>query len=440
MEVFYKLLAILISSTILINAYFIKRVVGTWLFPACVFSLFWFAYTFFPLVILFEVPITLLPLTFITLCVIIFSWTAAFFNWKKALEVNKLKPHSSLIYDNVFLRKFLFFSILFSLAAVLAQISSQDISLYNLLTSPLESAAKYMSLKYTGELKYTFFSPLSLIFSYISILIGGLIYGSSRLRKRKRIALLSFLPSILIIVTQGAKGLLFLSLFLFLGGIMVTKIYNSSFDLFNRKNIFSSIKASLILFVFLVIGFMSRGLYNITNFGVLLFSLRRLFASYMLTHLYAFSDWFSAYLGIPTDLNYDVSNNYFGFYTFYFIGKKIVPKEKLIHGVYGEYFKYQDIIKSNIYTVFRGLIMDFGIFGAFFFLFIMGLFTHLVFYIFLLRKRPVISTALIIFIIGYFYISFIVSLFTWDIIIFSFLFFVAVLFINRYKFVFKKSN
>lgn len=437
MDLFYKILAILLSTSILINAYFIKRVVGTWLFPACIFSLFWFAYIFFPLIILFEIPVNIFSILFLILCVIAFSWTSAFFNWNQALEMNKKKEHSSLIYDTKFLRKVLCFSIIVSVLCTIKQVMAQGFSITEIVSSPLTVSGKYMKMKYFSELNKTVYSMIGLVFSYISVLVGGLVYGSTLDRKRKWLSLLSFLPALVVIVIQGAKGLLFLSLFLFLGSVLVTKLYNNDFLLFNKKNIIKIIKSGAILFIFLIISFLSRGLKNIESFSVLVAHMRRLFASYMLTHIYAFSDWFTAYFGGDTQLEYDTSNNFYGLYTFNFFTKTFADKDKLVMGTYGEYFKYQDIIKSNIYTMFRGLIMDFGILGAIAFIVVNGLFIHLIFNIFLVYKKPVVTTALVVFMIGYFYMSFLISLLTWKITVFAFMLFILILFLNKYKFVIK---
>ena len=67
---FDKCLALSFSLMILGQAYLVRRYVGTWLFPACLFGLFWFGYTFVPLAILFWVPAEPYAIAFIFLCTV----------------------------------------------------------------------------------------------------------------------------------------------------------------------------------------------------------------------------------------------------------------------------------------------------------------------------------------------------------------------------------
>lgn len=440
MEIFYKILAIIFSVAILGNVYIIKRIIGTWLFPGCLFSIFWFAYTFFPLVILFEVPINPLGTGFITICVILFSWTSVYIDWEKGFKLNANKPPAKELYDTRLLKRVLTFAILFSIYCTIKQVMAQGITFSEIIFEPLRTSGKYAGKRYSLALNNTIYYVFSLVFAYISTLVGGLVMGSTQSKKIKRLCLLSLLPSIFIMFTQGAKGLLFLTLFFFLGSLLVTKFHNKDFKLFNYKNNIKILKLMLLMFVILIFSFKSRGMQNISDLTVLISKLRRSFSSYMFTHLYGFSDWFSAYLGQKSSIDYDVSNNYFGFYTFNFFTKYFVSKDNLIRGTYGEYFKYQDFMQSNIYTFFRGLIMDFGVLGAIIFIVINGILLHIFFYIFLKNKKPIFSTAILVFSIGYFYMSFLISLLTWNIIIFAFILFILILTINKYKLVISKND
>jgi oligosaccharide repeat unit polymerase len=439
-EVFYKILSVIISLGMIVNGYVIKKEQGTWLTPSGIFSLFWFIFTFLPLIILVEIPVNPLAVLFITVSVILFSWTSFFFRWNKAFELNKQKLAAHKIFDTKFLRFALWFSIIVATYSTIAQVLAQGFTLGEMINHPLLTSGKYTQLRYEENIKGTIFNGLSTLFSYLGVLIAGLIFGSSLRKKIKRLSLLCFLPPILIMFTQGAKGLLFLALFFFLGSLMVSSFYNNKVKLFNFKNNAKIFKVSLLIFVGLYFSFLSRGLQNVSDFGVLVNRLRRLFGSYMFAHLYSFSDWFTSYLGGDTGIVYDTSNNYFGFYTYYFLGKYFVPKEELIIGTYDEYYIFEDILQSNIYTIFRGLIQDFTLIGALIFITINGFLLHLIFYQFLIKKKPIISAAFCVFMLGYIYNSLYISLLTWNIPIVLFVFFVIVLYINKYKLVFKGRN
>ena len=439
-EIFHKIVSILISLAMLVNAYFIKRLVGTWLTPGGIFSLFWFVFTFAPLVLLFDVPINPIAVLFIAICVVLFSWTFCFFKWKKAFALNIEKPKASEAYDTPFMRLFFKLSMFIAVFSTIAQVMAQGFTLEDIFLHPLATSGKYTAMRYDEEIKSTIFNTLGNVFSYVAVLIGGLLFGSVVRKKRKIKALLCFLPAILIMFTQGAKGLLFLALFLFIGSLLITSLFNNKLNLFKFKNNVKVFKVTALLFVMLYFSFMSRGLHQVTDKVFLFNKLRQMFASYALGHLYAFSDWLTAYLGGVTELVYDVKNNFVGFYTFYFIGKKLVPQDELIMGTYGEYFKYENLLQSNIYTIFRGLIQDFTIPGAIIFIIVNGFLLHLVFYQFLIKKKPAITAAILIFMIGHFYNSLYISFLTWNIPVFLFVVFAVVLYLNKYKFVFNKKK
>jgi len=439
-EYFNKLLSILISLGMYYNGYAIKKEQGTWLTPSGIFSLFWFIFTFVPLIILMEVPVNPLAILFITVSVILFSWTSFFFRWNKAFKLNNYKQYANIIYDTKFLRIVLWSSICIASYSTIAQVLAQGFTVSDLINHPLLTSGKYTQMRYEEKLKGTIFNSLSTLFSYLGVLVGGLVFGSSLKKKTKRLALLCFLPPILIMFTQGAKGLLFLAIFFFLGSLMVASFFNKKIKLFNSKNVVKIFKISILVFVGLYFSFLSRGLQNVSNFGILFNRLRRLFGSYTMAHLYAFSDWFTAYLGGKTDIVYDITNNYFGFYTFYFFGKHFVRKEDLIMGTYQEYYIFEDVLQSNIYTIFRGFIQDYTLVGALFFIIINGFILNLIFYQFLIKQKPVVTSAICVFMIGYIYNTLYISLLTWNITIIVFIIFTTILYVNNHKFVFNKEK
>ncbi|MES2417293.1 MAG: O-antigen polymerase [Bacteroidota bacterium] len=438
MEVFEKIVAIGYSLIILLNAVYLRRLVGTWLFPGCLFALFWFFYTFFPLVVLFEVPVNPNAIGFITMAVLLFSSTFLLFDWKKAFQDNLNKPDPALVFNTKFLRLTLIIAILISLFSSVMHVLAQDFGLIELITNPIGVASKFANSRYEETLNYTVFGPISLLFSNISVIIGGLIFGSVSAKKNKKV-LFAFLPSAIILLTQSSKGLFFLSVFLFLGGLLVTKVFLNKLSFFNFKVVRNVFFIMLIFIILLALSFLSRGLQGIDDTTVLLENFRILFSSYFFTHIYGFSDWFTAYTGGNAQFSYDVSNYHFGFYTLTAFFKMLGTDKVTSAGVYDEFFMYKELLESNIYTIFRGLIMDFGLLGALVFMLLNGYLLNLMYYIFLRRTRPIMTVVLMIFMVGYFYISFIISLLTWVIIPFTFLICYLILKFNSYNFVLKPT-
>lgn len=440
MDVLFKILAIIVCFFILGNAYAIKRVIGTWFFPGTLFSLFWFAFLFFPLILLWGEPVNILSILFIVFCVILFSWSSVFFDWNRAYVLNKEKVGASFGYNTKLMRRSQNAFVIISIVSVIFQVLAQGILLEDIFYHPLITAGRYAKLRYAEELIKTNYEMFSLLFSLLSASLGGLIYGAIDNSKKRFITLLkSFVPSFLIMFTQGAKGLFFLTIFLFLGGVMVTLFHKKELLLFKYKTIKRTVKIFILLLGFLCYSLISRGLQYVSDWNYIYNKLIDKVGSYTLTHVYGFSDWFSAYLGMESKLEYNIQNNFYGFYTFNFIAKKFVDKEKLVVGTYDEYF-FIDGMVSNIYTIFRGLIMDFGLIGAIVFMFINGLIIHFIFYLFLINKRPTFTAAIVIYMLAYFYMTFLISLLTWNVTVASFIGLLFILIVNKYKFVVKKVN
>ncbi len=439
MEIIDKIIALIYSILILVNAVCLRKLIGTWLFPGCIFSLFWFFYTFFPLAVLFEVPVNPNAIGFIAIAVVLFSSSFLLFNWKRAFEDNLYKPNPALLFNTKFLKLTLLSAVLISLFSSVMHVLAQGFNLIELIKNPIGVAGEFANARYQETLNYTAFGPISLLFSNISVIIGGLIFGSVSTKNNKKL-LFAFLPSIIILITQSSKGLFFLSVFLFLGGMMVTRLFLNKLTVFSFK-VFKNILLVVVSFiVLLALSFLSRGLQEVNDTAVLLDNFRILFSSYFFTHVYGFSDWFTAYTGGDAKFSYDLSNYHMGFYTLTAFFKMLGTDKVTSAGVYDEFFTYKNLLESNIYTMFRGMIMDFGLLGALVFMLLNGYFINLIYYIFLRRVNPVMTVVLLIFTLGYFYISFIISLLTWVIIPFTFIICYLILKFNSYHFVIKPTT
>jgi hypothetical protein len=82
-------------------------------------------------------------------------------------------------------------------------------------------------------------------------------------------------------------------------------------------------------------------------------------------------------------------------------------------GVYDEFFEIDGVLITNIYTAFRGLIFDFGLFGSLLFAVLAGLIANLSFYFLLCKRFAVIPVVIFIYMVGLIYQSYLVSSLTW---------------------------
>jgi oligosaccharide repeat unit polymerase len=100
-------------------------------------------------------------------------------------------------------------------------------------------------------------------------------------------------------------------------------------------------------------------------------------------------------------------------------------------GVFDQYYSFGDLFTTNIYTMFRGLILDFGFIGSVLFMLATGFLLHWAFHSMLRNKRPVFTVAVFVFMMGYFYTSFIISVLIWSRIYVTFLLLWIVLRVNK---------
>jgi oligosaccharide repeat unit polymerase len=430
---FEKCLALAFSLMILGQAYWVRRYVGTWLFPACLFGLFWFGYTFIPLAVLFWVPAEPYAIAFIFLCTLAFSLGSLPFGWKTAFERNARKrERAAVVYGSPFLKVVFYLSTLSSLVFLILDLFDQGFSLHDLFFDLYASAASYANLLYSENLDINMFARLSIVCAYLGAILGGFLFPCMPTKTGRRlIVVLSFLPPIFVAVAEGGKGLLLLCVAFFYAGLLVYRASAGTLRLFEKGSIKSLTLYMVILVAIVTISFMSRGLYTIEDNAELINKLISYYASYSFGHIYAFSDWFAFIIGRHSELAYPHESAAHGFYTFTALFKLMGSHKEVPLGVFDEFYSYGDLLTSNIFTMFRGLILDFGFIGSVLFMLATGLLLHLAFHTMLLNGRPVFTVAVFVFAMGYFYNSFIISVLGWNRIYVAFVLLWIVLQINK---------
>jgi oligosaccharide repeat unit polymerase len=415
-----KLVAVGLSLLILAQAYAVKRSVGTWIFPACLFGLFWFLLTFFPLVMLYEVPIDPYAVGYLLLCCIAFSCGALWFNWPLAFAENARKARPSDTYGSRFLVRAFLASTLSAGVLVIANSLAQGVTLRDLVFNLFLSAQLYADLRYSEGLEGTTIERLSIVCAYLGAILGGLRVSCAG--RKKLVVLLAFLPSVLIAIAQSARWHLMLSVALFYAGLLVYRVASGQFKLLQGRLVSLAVPAAILLSI-ISVSFLAKGIASDL--------LSYYFASYSSGHLYAFSDWYAFTLGHHSQLGYAAAEPSYGFYTFATLFKLAGSQRVLPLGVYEDVYFYGEVLSSNVYTMFRGLILDFGIVGSLVFMSAVGTMFHGAFRGLLSARRPVFTVAVFIFMVGFFFSSFTVSMFGTNIIYYvTFVLLCAILWAN----------
>jgi len=427
--VFFKLAAFIISTGFILVAWLAKKMVGHWLNPSSIFSLFWSLYTILPLVVAFNAPINPAGIIYILFFNIAFASSVVLFDWKFAFKKNQSKPSANVMFDTKIFHLCFYFVFLVCCISLILGVLEQGFSIAEFFVNPMAFAGKYAGMRYGGELKSNIFSQLGLTTSYIVIVLGGIMYGVCQ-KKKHFVLVLSFLPSILIMALQSAKGLFFFSIFMFAGSLFLVNIYNKSYTLFDTKGLKKIILYGSLVLPVIIMSFLSRGLHESNDLAFIIQKVTKYLVSYSSVHLYAFSDWFSQRYFLFSEFSYRQEQGTLGFYTLMSVFRLLGDTREVPMGIYDEFFFYGDYLKGNLYTVFRGIITDFTLIGSLAFSCFVGFFSNFFFYRLLCTRSSSFYAIFFIFFISISYQTYIISSLTW--ITIPVVFFTLVLFLFVY--------
>jgi oligosaccharide repeat unit polymerase len=413
-----KLLALLFSAMILANAVLVRRIVGTWLFPAVLFSLFWFLFTALPLLVLFTVPVNPWCVLFIWAGTAMFSLSSlVYFDWPAAHRANREKPSPVEYFNTRFLRLVFAGAALLSIPCFFLNMAAQGFQIRDMWSGMFEIATSYALMRYTETLTSNIYAKVGIVLAYVAVTTGGLLFGSARSKRQAALVVAgAFLPALGPMLFESAKGLLFFFIVLFFGGILVTRIFRGQFYVMDRRTLRNVALALAVLVPLTAVSLISRGLYALEDSSDVKAGMTRYLVTYAFGHMYAFSDWFSFRAGFDATVPFAKDPTGYGFYTFMSIFRLAGNTREVPLGIYEDSFVYGDLIVTNIYTIYRGLIMDFGFAGALLYMFVSGFVIHLCYCAMLHARRPVATVVAFIYSIGYTYMSFALSMFTWNVI------------------------
>lgn len=205
--------------------------------------------------------------------------------------------------------------------------------------------------RYTENTSNGLFTQFFLIFSYTAPLLGGLGLSVFTSKRGKLICTASLLPLLFAGLTQGVKMGIITSIFIFISGYYVSSILQGKKIKVKTSTIFNFVLGLVVLFAILLLSMMFRiGKFDLSTFYVVTDK----FVAYAFGHLPAFDLWFDQQSWIPKTLTYG-AKMFLGITNF--LG--ILKREQ------GLYTDFSTISTggsaTNVYTIFRVFIDDFGI-------------------------------------------------------------------------------
>ncbi len=416
MELFERLLALTLSCLMLGLGWVLRRRSGTWATPAALFCGFWFLFSFIPLLVLFYVPVNPLAIGYLFLCCLAFSLPALMTDWGPIQERNATYAEARRDYlagrtiQIVFIGSFCI-SILF----ILLDLFVQGISLSQMVFNFFSSANTYLEKRYESDIKSNLFGQWGLITAYLCVTFGGLLHAqASSSRQRGRILVMLMTPPVLVMLVQSAKGLFFISIAILLGAHLVHRILSDQRPHVDFMALARQAKYLVPVIPLTVLSFLTRGLYALGDTAEVMQRLISYLYSYAFLHIYAFSDWFTFRIGQASLQEYPSEPLTYGFYTFIAVFKLLGSDKFVPGGVYEEYFVFGDMSPGNIYTLYRGLITDFGLAGTLLMMIIFGAIFNAAYIRMLSVRYPTISIAVAFLFVQLLYTSYIISALIWN--------------------------
>lgn len=412
MDALDRTLSFVLSLAILMLALMLRKVTRTWASPACLFTMFWFIFTMVPLLALYFVPVSAIAMAYILLACVAFSLPAFFTNWDRCLRRNaELAPQRQHYLDSGVAKWLFALSGLTSTAFILLDLLVQGISWTEMLFNFFESSNAYLELRYEGDVKVNPFGQWGLIFAYLCVIFGSLVHAATRAPWwRMAVLLLLMMPATLVMLVQAAKGLFFVSIALLLGGHLIYRVAHDIRPHVDGWRLVGKLKYLAVAAPLVLLSFMARGLYELDDSDAVTERLLSSLAAYAFSHLYSFSDWLMFVLGQPSSMRYTSEPVLaMGDFTFTALMKLAGSSRVMPMGTYDEYFSYEWIAPGNLYTIFRGLITDFGFIGSFLALTAFGAVFNAAFRSMLTTARPAISVALMFLLVQFIYSSYIIS-------------------------------
>lgn len=408
---FFKVLSIFISLLIYLLFITVKRLSGGFYTPASFYSGFWFLFTFLPTILLYNIPMSPLAIFYIFVSAIAFSIPSLFFNWKEVIHVNEKKKSNflNLFQSKVFTRVY-WLSFLASYFFLILMLKQNGFSVVFFLVDFLGTSTQFANTRTLYDYQYGIIGQLTSFFPFLTATLGGFIsYNIKNGYKKMFFFLISILPSIFSMLFQSSKLLFLYGVLFYISAWVILRVYSGNKCLI-PANATKSLTFILILFTpLLLIAFRAREGFN--DFGIV--ELIPLISSYFFGSIYAFSDYFNSLFGLETVSQYiDEDRLTYGYYSFkpffeLFGGTKVFPI-----GYYEDSFNYNDTIQSNIFTYFRQLIQDFGVFGSILFIFFTGFIIHLFYFLIFKLRNPYFSISVFFTFLVFLGISYLINIFT----------------------------
>ena len=262
-------------------------------------------------------------------------------------------------------KSIIIFGFFTGLLAVLVLVLSHGISLKSLLSPSkiiLLSNEAYAS-KIKGEMSKPLLYTILISGFYSTCIFAGIQFSNNH--KKNKISFIPFIIGVLIMLIETSKAAFLYTTILWISGYFAANVFFGNKTLFTNKVVKIFTRFFIAILILFLISSINR--YNLSfdsRQNILSIILMKA-QIYFFGGLGSFNDWFiNVY-------SFNMNEMGFGKYTF-----GLFEKEK---GVFRDFTTFENGYRTNIYTYFRHLVVDFGIFGSLIFHLCLGFILSLIY-------------------------------------------------------------
>lgn len=352
--------SLFIVSLIVLISWFLRVIHKTWLAPSAFYALWWGSTTLVSLIVGRNEFIPFWGLIWLLLsCIIVGAGSLVFYSANQShVYLHKFNFDGFEINSNFFTSVY-YFSVFISFFYIISSVIYNDFSFvdFKSLEGLLALAVKFSVDRYEENVVLPIYIKLQLPFVFLSNAIGGTLFCISR----KKRYLVCLLPPVIIAILFTEKAGIFFCLSIWMACLLSMNVLFRKTKIFNFKNLLKiSFSLTLLLSLMFISAFARLGTIDIDELEVVL---EKLYST-LFGHIASFSYWFSNF-----DLfNYPLQGGIYtfsGVYDFFGLSKRQ-------SGLYTENYQLSNGALTNLYSIHKGLLLDYSIFGTIFIYFIFG--------------------------------------------------------------------
>jgi len=347
--------AFALSVVLIAWAGWLRAVSGTWLQPSAFFALLWCFAGILPLIFAPNEPVGGNAMIFILAASVAVTAgaTAGNYGFRTRVITDRALPTDRELFTfGLLVLASVVLGFLSDVAFVIAEhVAFRD--LFNLQSLITVSNQLYVQRSAELAAPPPMLSQALLPFVYLAPAGGGILFVMRKEKLWKLLALLSFVPAVLVTILQTTKGAVLYAMLLWFSGYFATRLRFGKLAVFTKGHLIAAaVLGSVVTVFFFATSFARLASTDSALFDVVVLKL----VTAAFGHMNVFSQWLFDYWNQPFDPTLGTTT---------FAGPlELMGYSHRIPGLFEDFIELVVGDTSNIFTAFRPLIQDFTIPGA----------------------------------------------------------------------------